>query len=332
MDQSVDDGDQTMRNWRILNAEPENYSPRAAAILQSVGSVEMRALDREGLLAALGDVDALIVRLKFQVDEQVFAAAPKLKALVSATTGLDHIDLAAAERHGVNVLSLRGETDFLRNIPATAELTWGLLLALARNIPAAFGAVLQGEWQRDLYKGHDLAGKRLGILGLGRIGSMVARYGLAFGMQALAYDPRPAVVIEGVQPTDSMAELLGQADVLSIHVPLKPDTSGLIGEVELNLLPVGSMLINTSRGDILDEWALLKALESGRLAGAALDVLSNERSENCSNSPLIDYARSHSNLILTPHIGGATYESMAATEIFMAEKLIQYLKSLERDQ
>lgn len=317
-------------SWRILNAEPENYSPRALEILQGAGQVRLAALSRAELLAALAEVDALIVRLAFQVDEEVFAAAPHLRAVVSATTGLDHIDLAAAERHGVQVLSLRGEVNFLRSIPATAELTWGLLLALTRNIPSAFSSVLAGEWQRDRFKGHDLAGRRLAILGLGRIGSIVARYGLAFGMRVYAYDPHPLTWVEGVKRTESMEELLVAADVLSIHVPLNPQTVGLVGAEQLNRLPPGALLINTSRGDVLDESALLAALQSGRLAGAALDVLSNERSTGLGSSALVEFARTHANLLLTPHIGGATYESMAATEIFMAHKLVNYLRTLEQ--
>lgn len=318
-----------MKPWRILNAEPENYSQQAVEMLRQTGQVRLEQQDRAGLLAAVADVDALIIRLAFQIDEQVFAAAPHLRAVVSATTGLDHIDLAAAERHGVKVLSLRGEEEFLRSIPATAELTWGLLLSLTRNIPAAFGSVLEGNWQRDRYKGHDLAGRRLGILGLGRIGQMVARYGQAFRMKVLAYDPISTRRMPGVTQMDSMDDLLRQSDIFSIHVPLNSSTVGLIGKKELALLPAGALMINTSRGDILDENALADALESGRIAGAALDVLSNERSEALGSSGLIRYARTHSNLILTPHIGGATYESMAATEIFMAKKLIEFLESLE---
>lgn len=317
-----------MKKWRILNAEPDNYSPQAVEILRRVGDVRLAQQDRAGLLAAVSDADALIVRLAFQIDEQVFAAAPHLQAVVSATTGLDHIDLTAAERHGIKVLSLRGEEEFLRSIPATAELTWGLLLSVSRSIPAAFNSVLQGNWQRDLFKGHDLTSLRLGILGLGRIGHMVARYGLAFGMKVLAYDPDPDHRMEGVSPVESTDELFQQSDVLSIHVPLNSSTVGLVGRKELDLLPAGAYLINTSRGDIVDEKALVDALENGRIAGAALDVLSNERSKSLTTSPLIEYARTHSNLILTPHIGGATYESMAATEIFMAKKLIEYLESL----
>lgn len=318
-----------MNTWRILNAEPENYSTQAADMLRAVGELRLELQDRAGLLAAVSDIDALIVRLAFQIDEEVLSAAPRLRAVVSATTGLDHIDMAAADRHGVKVLSLRGEYDFLRSIPATAELTWGLLLSLTRNIPAAFGSVLAGRWQRDAFKGHDLAGRRLGILGLGRIGQMVARYGLAFGMKVLAYDILPSHRMLDVAQMESMDDLLRQSDIFSIHVPLNASTTRMVGKKELDLLPEGALLINTSRGDILDENALFEALESGRLAGAALDVLSNERSEALGSSPLLQYAQNHANLILTPHIGGATYESMAATEIFMAKKLLQYLASLE---
>lgn len=318
-----------MKHWRILNAEPENYSQAASELLRGVGDLRLEQQDRLSLLSAVAEVDALIVRLAFQIDRQVFEAAPNLRAVVSATTGLDHIDLTEAEKRGVKVLSLRGEVDFLRSIPATAELTWGLLLALSRNIPKAFAAAQTGVWERDRFKGHDLAGKRLGILGLGRIGTIVARYGLAFGMQVMAYDPAPQTWVDGVKRATSMDELLRLSEVFSIHVPLLPETTRLVGEKEINLLPDGAYLINTSRGDIVDEDALLSVLKTGRLAGAGLDVLSNERTNELGSSSLLQYSRKHDNLIITPHIGGATYESMAATEIFMAQKLVRYLKSLE---
>jgi len=319
-----------MRSWHILNAEPENYSGEAVEILKSVGTVDLSQKTRADLKLALQDVDVLIVRLAFQLTEDIFRAAPNLRVIVTATTGLDHIDLEAAERHGVKVLSLRGEVDFLRSIPATAELTWGLLLALTRNIPAAYSSVLKGEWDRDRFKGHDLAGKRLGILGLGRIGRIVARYGLAFSMKVAAFDPMVQNWVEGVERMKSMGELLQIADILTVHVPLYHDTVGLIGGHELELLPTGAWLINTSRGDIVNVPGLISALESGQLAGVAVDVVSMERSDLLEKSALLQYARTHKNLIITPHIGGASYESMAATEIFMARKLVNYLATLER--
>ena len=310
---------------RILNAEPEYYSPAARMILERLGTVTDGPFPRPELIARLPDIDVLIVRLGHQVDRAMLEPASRLKVIVSATTGLDHIDTVFAEKKGIAVLSLRGETEFLRSIPATAEHTWALLLALVRNLPGAFQSVLAGEWERDRFKGHDLAGKRLGILGLGRIGEKVARYGLTFGMRVFAHDPYRSGWVDGVERTASLPDLLHQSDVLSIHVPLNEQTVRLVGAAELSCLPAGAVLVNTSRGPVLDEPALLAALESGRLAGAALDVLVGER-ENLSRSPLLAYARTHPNLILTPHIGGATYESMATTEIFMARKLQAFLE------
>ena len=310
---------------RILNVEPDQYTDDARSILRAIGHLVEQNMERAELLDRIREFDILIVRLKHQVDAELLSAAPDLKVIVSATTGLDHIDMDHAAQKNIAVLSLRGEVEFLRSIPATAELTWGLLLALVRNIHSAHESVLAGEWQRDRFKGHELSGKRLGILGLGRIGEKIARYGLAFGMQVSAYDPNPKEVQPGVVMKDTMAALLRETDILSIHVPLNTETNNLVGTEELNLLPRGSYLVNTARGAVLDESALLSAIKSGQLAGAALDVLASERTSQI--SLLVEYARAHSNLLITPHIGGATYESMRATEMFMANKLKQYVES-----
>ena len=311
---------------KILNAEAVNYSETARHILESVGHVDEKDLDRADLLACIPSYDALIVRLRNQIDREVIDAGGRLKAIVSATTGLDHIDVAYAHQKGIAVLSLRGQTDFLRTIPATAEHTWALLLALVRRIPWAFGSVLAMEWDRDRFKGHDLCKQRLGLLGMGRIGSIVARYARAFGMQILAYDPDPLEQPEDVIFCPTMDDLFTRSDILSIHIPLNAQTYRLIGKTELSRLPRHAILINTSRGDILDEAALLDALKTGTLAGAALDVISEERANTAdARKHLLDYASTHTNLLITPHIAGATYESMASTEIFMAHQLKQFL-------
>ncbi|MBL8103119.1 MAG: hypothetical protein JNM02_11345 [Anaerolineales bacterium] len=309
---------------KILNVEPDQYSDDARSILKTIGHLVEKNMDRAELLQSIREFDVLIVRLRHQVDAELLNAALELKFIVSATTGLDHIDMEQSVRKNITVLSLYGETEFLRSIPATAELTWGLLLALTRNIPSAHASVLKGEWQRDRFKGHELARKRLGILGLGRIGEKIAAYGTVFGMQIYAYDPYRKDTLPSVTMKGTMEELLREIDVLSIHVPLNDDTRNLIGMKELQFLPRGSYLINTARGAVLDETALLSALASGHLAGAALDVLAGERKSE--RTPLFKYAFEHSNLLITPHIGGATYESMRATEVFMANKLKQYLK------
>ena len=314
---------------RILNLEPQDYSPVARAVLDRLGDVSDGPLTRSELMDRVGECNVLIVRLAHRIDREILDRAGQLRVVVSSTTGLDHIDADYAASKGIAILSLRGEVEFLRGIPATAEHTWALLLALVRNLPAAVQSVRAGEWDRDRFKGHELAGQQLGILGLGRIGEMVARYGLAFGMRVSAYDPFRQGWMERVDRASSQADLFGRSDVLSIHVPLNEQTVRLVGEAELVRLPAGALLVNTARGQVIDEPALQQALESGRLAGAALDVLADETMGQLKSSLLLAYARSHTNLIITPHLGGATVESMAATEVFMANKLKEFLEHSE---
>jgi len=312
---------------RILNAEPDNYSPEARQILTSIGEVVEKRLSQAELSKWVSDFDVLIVRLGLTVNREVIEAGHRLCAIVSATTGLDHIDVDFAESRGIAVISLKGETEFLRSIPATAEHTWGLLLALVRHIPQAFESVRAGEWNRDAFRGRDLDGKRLGIVGLGRIGEKVARYGLAFGMQVAAFDPYRNDWPEGILRCSTLEDLLRRSDILSLHVPLNAETYHMIGERELGLLPRGAVLVNTARGAVVDEKALVAALKGGHLAGAAVDVIENEFDMQVyRNNPLVDYARQYDSLLITPHLGGATVESMAATEIFMANKLKLFLQ------
>jgi D-3-phosphoglycerate dehydrogenase len=314
------------RQYHILNLEPRGYCSEARNILGHLGAVSEGPLSRRELLERISAYDVLIVRLQHHIDRDVFEAGKNLKAIVSATTGLDHIDLESARARNVAVLSLRGEEAFLRTITATAEHTWGLLLAVMRRIPEACEAVRAGTWDRDALRGHDLAGKRLGIVGLGRLGKQVAVYGSAFGMHVSAYDPHVTDWPSTVARQRSLPELFGQSDIVTIHVHLTAHTLKLIGEAELTALPRGAVLVNTSRGQVLDEAAVLDALQDGRLGGAALDVLADERaSERCRDNRLINYARSHHNLVITPHIGGATYEAMGKTEVFMVNKLAQFI-------
>ena len=313
---------------RILNLEPEGYCDDAQAVLRQVGEISDGPLNRQALLERISAYDILIVRLHHQIDSEVLEAGKNLKVIVSGTTGLDHIDLQAAEDRQISVLSLKGERAFLNTITATAEHTWGLLLALMRRIPEAIEAVRAGQWDRDALKGRDLQGKRLGIVGLGRLGRQIASYGSAFRMRVAAYDPFIEDWPGSVVRAPSVAALAAESDVLTVHVNLDPASVKLIGTKELNALPRGAVLVNTSRGQILDEEALLQALVSGRLGGAALDVLADERRPDLrAKNPLLTFAAHHRNLLITPHIGGATQEAMCGTEVFMARKLTQFLRT-----
>lgn len=312
---------------RILNAEPQGYSDKARKIITNLGELVDGPLTRAELLSQISNFEVLIIRLSHQVDRQIIQAGKRLKAIVTATTGLDHIDVDYAQENGISVLSLQGETEFLRTINATAEHTWALLLALLRRIPWAFSSVQNGNWDRDAFRGRELDGKRLGLVGLGRVGSKVAQFGLAFGMKVLAFDPYATNWAAGVDRCASMAELLSSSDVLSIHVQFSSDTAGMINDAELAMLPDNVILVNTSRAEVVDEKALVRALQSDRLAGAALDFLPAERNVvERQASPLLAYSRRHDNLLITPHLAGATFESMEKTEIFMTKKLAQFIK------
>jgi D-3-phosphoglycerate dehydrogenase len=307
---------------RVVLAEPLHYSPDARATLATLGALVEGPFDRAGLLDAVADADVLVVRLGHQIDAEVLAAAPHLRLIGSPTTGTDHIDLDAAAARGVQVVTLRGETEFLSRVRATPEHTWALLLALVRKLPAAAAASLAGPWDRDAFRGTELAGKRLGIFGFGRVGRIVATYGTAFQMSVAAYDTAPAPAPD-VAMVGSLPELLERTDALLVHVPLDASTEGAIGARELALLPPGAVLVNTARGAIVDERAVVEALRSGHLAGAAVDVLDGERADGgLASSPLLRYAREHpTRAIVTPHIAGATWESMHRTEVFLAERL-----------
>lgn len=306
---------------RILLLEPQGYSEQARRILEALGHVQTGPLRRQELLATVGEYDVLVIRLAHRIDSEVIVRANRMKAIVTTTTGLDHIDLEAARKRRIAVLSLRGEREFLDTVTATAEHTWGLLLALIRRIPAAHASAVAGQWERDQFRGRELKGRTLGVVGYGRLGRMVARYGLAFGMQVLAYDRSDLNTEVGVTWVP-LEHLLETADCVTLHLPLNETTRCMFGRAEFARMRHGVWFLNTSRGGLIDDEALLAALETGRLGGAALDVLNGEPDlAGATTRSLLDYASRHDNLIITPHIGGATTESMESTEIFMAQKL-----------
>ena len=281
--------------------------------------VEVRPnLDRAVLVARVGEFDALVVRSATRVDRELLEAGRHLKVVGRAGVGVDNIDVEEATRRGVVVVNTPEA-----NTLAVAEHTLALMLALARHIPRAHHhlAVERG-WNRQRFMGVQLSGKTLGLVGLGRIGSEVARRARAFGMTVLAYDPyvgpeRAAAL--GVQVVP-LAELLASSDFVSIHCPLTPRTRHLLGEAELARMKPGSYLINCARGGIVDEAALAAALRSGRLAGAALDVFEQEPPRE---SPLWEVA---DRLVVTPHLGASTHEAQTDAAVQVAEDVLRVLR------
>jgi len=312
---------------KIVNAESLGYSKKAELALRDLGEVVMADADYHDLLHLIEEADILIVRLRHVIDETVLSRAKRLQVIVTATTGLNHIDLKAAEARGITVLSLKGEQHFLRDITATAELAWTLMLNLIRHLPEAAEHVNKGGWDRDSFKGNELKGKTLGILGFGRLGAMVAKYGHAFRMEVRAHDPYVESYPRHVTPC-SLPDLLATSDILSIHIPLSEKTRGLVGKKEIAAMKTNTLLINTSRGEVLDEDSLAEALLDGRIGGIGVDVLADELSDSdrwLEESTLARLAKIRNDVIVTPHIGGATFESMENTELFMVNKLKNFL-------
>jgi D-3-phosphoglycerate dehydrogenase len=320
----------TKHKMRILLAEKSSFSEKGIAALLKLGNLDAQDLTQEELLDHIPDYDVLVVRLGLRVDSIILGSAANLKIIVTPTTGLDHIDLAAATQKGIHVLSLKGERSFLDTVYSTAEHAFGLLMALVRHIPSSFDAVTKYHWRRDVYRGRELDGKIIGLIGCGRLGSMMVRYARAFGMQVLVYDPYQENLPDEIELVETLDELLSRSDIISLHIPLNHETRGMISETEFLKMKHGAFLVNTSRGAIIEETAFLEALKSGQLAGAALDVVCNEHMiETERYNPLIAYAQENQNLIITPHIGGATFESVEKADIFIVNKLFSWLENVQ---
>ncbi len=304
---------------KLLITESEDFSEKAILELKKHFEVEVSNIfSEEELIEKLSEVDALFVRLRFKLSKEILSKSTSLKYILTAATGLDHIDVDYFEEKGGQIISLKGETDFLGTIPSTAEHTWGLLLALIRNTVKAFDDVKNGFWRRDLFKGNNLKNKKIGILGMGRVGKQVAHYAEAFGMEVGFYDIQS---IESKYKCFQNAEdLFTWADVVSIHIPLSKENIHFINRELLNKLNSNSILINTSRGAIVDEIYLAELLEKNKIKGYATDVLEDELSICIDKNKLVALSKQGYNVIVTPHIAGATYESMEMTEEFIVDK------------
>ncbi len=301
---------------RVLVAD--GLAEEGLACLRAAGEVLVRSGLTEGeLCELLPGYEALIVRSQTRVTAGAIRDAGRLRVIARAGVGVDNIDVEAATRRGILVLNAPESSTI-----AAAEHTIAMLLALVRHIPQARAALAEGMWARERFLGIELAGKTLGIAGLGKIGSEVARRALAFGMRVLAYDP---YVTEerarrlGVE-LGTWEEVLAECDVLTLHVPLAPDTRALVGAAELAAMKPGALLINCARGGLVDEAALLDALDRGALGGAALDVFAQEPPPP--DHPLL----AHPRVIATPHLGGSTREAQRSIALDIAEQVLAALR------
>jgi D-3-phosphoglycerate dehydrogenase / 2-oxoglutarate reductase len=278
----------------------EELAPAAIDVLaQDFDVRHVDGTDRGALLAALADAEAVVVRSATQIDAAAIAAAPKLKVIARAGVGLDNVEVAAATERGVMVVNAPTS-----NIISTAEQAVALLLAVARNTVAASASLKAGEWQRAKFTGAELAGKTVGVVGLGRVGVLFAQRMAAFGTRLMAYDPyvQPARAAQLGVRLVGLEELLREADFISIHATKTPETVGLIGARELAMVKPGVRIVNAARGGLIDEQALADALAEGRVAGAGIDVYAKEP---CTSSPLFAFH----NVVATPHLGASTHEA-----------------------
>ena len=289
----------------------------AIAILEKSVTVQNKPdISAEDLLKAVPSVDAIIVRGRTKVNADVFAAAAKLKVVGRAGVGVDNIDLKAAKAKGVTVVNAPQSTSV-----AVAEHTMALLLSLARMVPMGDAGLRRGEWLKKKLEGFELNGKTLGVIGMGRIGSLVVTRATGFGMKCLGYDPLiPAdeIAKRGAKPVD-LDSLLAQADVITLHVPLTPETRGIINAERIAKMKKGSYIVDAARGNVVDEAALLAALDSGQIAGAALDVFAVEP---VVDSPLVK----HPKTVCTPHIAAQTGEAQERAAKDIAEEILTVLR------
>ena len=294
--------------------------------LQEFAEVDYRSADYELLLETIANYDIFWGHVGTKVDKAVLANANRLKIVASASTGTDHIDRNAIADRGIRLISLKNDYEVLRQFTGTAECAWMHILIAMQNYRAKSARVKKGLWSTDELIGKQLSQKTLGILGVGRLGSMVAEYGKAFGMRVIGCDLKK-FHIQGVKQVNHDT-LYGESDVLTVHVHLTEQNYHLINAGVFEKMKQGVIFVNTSRGDVVDEKALLANLESSKIAAAGVDVVSNEWRKDMSESPMVKYYQNHNNLTITPHMGGCTVFSQNKAREYTAEKIRQAVKEI----
>lgn len=304
-----------MTNYKILITDGLDES--GLAILGKSATVDDKSgISADDLLKFIPEYDALIVRGRTKVTASVMDAGSRLKAIGRAGVGVDNIDLDAAKKHNITVVNAPMSTSL-----AVAELTFGLLLALAREIPRADSGMKQDKWLKKELSGVELNGKTLGVIGYGRIGVEVGKRAAAFGMNVIAYDPlisEDDIQKRGAEPT-SLQDLYAWSDFISLHLPFTVQTRDMMGPMAFSEMKDGVRIVCAARGGIIDEAALVEALNSGKVAGAALDVFAEE-------PPGLTEAVSHPKVIATPHIGAQTAEAQMRASEDIANEVLSALR------
>lgn len=312
---------------RLLCMVDLSLAPQAIEILSEVADVDVKPADDNVLRETIGNYDVYWGHLHTKVDAAVIARADNLKIIATATTGTDHIDKVAAAERGIAVMSIALDMNLIEKFTGTAEIGWSLLLMVTRKLRRAIDDAQKPAWSIDRLIGdHALSELTLGVLGVGRLGKMTCRYGKAFCKRVIACDLNP-IAIEGIEQVD-FDTLLAQSDAIALHVHMTPENYQLFNSDVIAKMKPGAVLINTSRGDLIDEVALLDALQSNHLGGFGADVLHNEWREDMSTHPVVMYAKDHDNVVITPHIGGAVVMGIREARLHTARKLAETIAQL----
>jgi phosphoglycerate dehydrogenase-like enzyme len=272
-------------------------------------------------------VGVLDASMRIRFDKNRINRAILLRVYATATTGATHVDQTTLQSREIQLLTLQGQSDFLRNITPAAELSWMLLMMCARQVRPALQHVLDGKWDRTQFPGHMLNGRSIGIIGCGRIGQWMAQYATAFGMSVSGFDPGIKDWPKSIRRLE-LDELLSQSDFLSLHVSFSESLRMMIDSGKIRQMKRGAIFINTSRGELVDEQALITAIIEGRLGGLGVDVLTGE--PEISNHPLIELARTHSNVVITPHIGGFSPDALSRVIEFSCQRLKLALREVDK--
>ena len=304
---------------KIRIAEEKDFDIKVLNFLKQYAEVEIASCSVADLPHIFNSYDVFWFRLGFKIDQNLIVKSKRVKVIATPVTGINHIDEEACNKKGIKIACLRGEYQFLKEVRATAEHTIALTFALMRLIGPAINDTIQGKWCRDRFRGNELYKKKVGIIGFGRLGQITASYFRAFGCEVFYYDIQD-VNSEYAQKVFSMQEI-ALCDIVSLHVNYTPQTHHLINDDFFEYCNPQMCFINTSRGGLVNEKSLLSALLENKIKGAALDVVENEFEFNFQNE-LVKFAAANNNLILTPHIGGNTYESFEKTEMFIAKKVL----------
>ncbi len=315
-----------MKKNKVLVTESENLSEETKKKIRKLGKTDFLNLDYESLKKVIASYNIIIIGLSIKIDVQIINQARKLEFILSPTTGLNHLNINYLQKKKIKVISLKAKTSFLKNIPATAEHTFALILNLVRKISLANNDVKRKNWNRKKFLGSELFDKNLGIVGYGRIGRIVKKIGNAFGMKTYFYDPYVKASFKNSTKVKSLQELAKISDIFTIHIPSNEKNKKIISKKVLINLKKNSFLINTSRGDLIDEHALIEILKNKKIAGAALDVINFEYG-NVINQNIINYACENDNLLITPHIGGYTNESINKTHQHVVEILLDQINA-----